>query len=35
MKEDEKLLIEQAKEGSERAFTTLYNTYKRQYGIPL
>ena len=29
MKEDEKLLIEKAKEGSERAFTTLYNTYKK------
>ena len=29
MKEEEKLLIEQARDGSERAFSTLYNTYKK------
>lgn len=27
MKEEEKLLVEQAREGSERAFNTLYNNY--------
>ncbi len=29
MKEEEKLLVEQARDGSERAFSTLYNTYKK------
>lgn len=29
MKEEEKLLVEQARNGSERAFSTLYNTYKK------
>lgn len=27
MKEEEKLLVEQAREGSEKAFNTLYNNY--------
>lgn len=29
MKEEEKLLVEQARDGSERAFSTLYNAYKK------
>lgn len=29
MKEEEKLLVEQAREGSERAFTKLYNNYQK------
>lgn len=29
MKEEEKLLVEQARDGSEKAFSKLYNTYKR------
>ena len=29
MKEEEKLLVEQARDGYERAFSTLYNTYKK------
>lgn len=29
MKEEEKLLVEQARDGFERAFSTLYNTYKK------
>lgn len=29
MKEEEKLLVEQARDGSEKAFSELYNTYKK------
>lgn len=29
MKEEDKLLVEQARDGSEKAFTKLYNTYKK------